>query len=97
MTCIDDLQSTAKLPPTVHTVLSLNSRLCWTIENFQAEKAPNSLKRASKHQSKQLVSQTAICQGLHLPNHKMVPQASTRREDGRWWMKCGWRKTPLTT
>jgi hypothetical protein len=52
MTCIDDLQSTAKLSPTVHTVLSLNCRLCWAIEKFQAEEGTNALKRVSERQSK---------------------------------------------
>lgn len=52
MTCIDDLQSTAKLSPTAHTVLSLNCRLCRAIEKFQAEEGTNALKRVSERQSK---------------------------------------------
>jgi hypothetical protein len=68
MTCIDDLQSTAKPFPTVHTILSLNSRLCWTIESFQTEKAPKCAKKGLCTPIEALVPPTAICQDRHSPN-----------------------------
>jgi hypothetical protein len=69
MTCIDGLQSKAKPFATVHIILGLNSRLCWTVEVFSSEKVPNALK-VLWTLVEALVPQTAICQGWHSPNHQ---------------------------